>query len=136
MTADFEKRSVVVELTDFAEFKGSIDNNKFSGSRASMREGDHKLSTKDNKFTGSFEGAFFGSIAKEAGGVFDYKSVGNKEGAFRGAFGGVRNKLRHLAWTGRGAPDPRSGAPSFCATQCTRHPCVGTEVCSPQCCWC
>ena len=42
------------------------------------------------KFMGSFSGAFFGPKAKEAGGVFDYSSEDNEDGAFRGAFGGVR----------------------------------------------
>ena len=94
VTANFEKSSVVVDLTKLARLEGrlegSIDNNKFSGSKASIHPGEHNLSREGNTYTGSFEGAFFGSMAKEAGGVFDYKSDGNKAGAFRGAFGGVR----------------------------------------------
>ena len=35
-------------------------------------------------------GAFFGSRGAEAGGVFDYASNDNEDGAFRGAFGGNR----------------------------------------------
>ena len=38
-------------------------------------------------FTGSFSGGFFGPSAAEAGGVFDYESKENKNGAFRGSFG-------------------------------------------------
>ena len=34
--------------------------------------------------------AFFGPSAAEAGGVFDYASTDNKNGAFRGAFGGAK----------------------------------------------
>ena len=39
---------------------------------------------------GSFSGAFFGPKAAEAGGVFDYSSADNEDGAFRGSFGGTR----------------------------------------------
>ena len=41
------------------------------------------------KFEGNFSGAFFGPLAAEAGGVFDFASDDgdNEGGAFRGAFG-------------------------------------------------
>ena len=43
-------------------------------------------------FEGSFSGAFYGSKAAEAGGVFDFESDDGEDegGAFRGAFGGKR----------------------------------------------
>ena len=41
-------------------------------------------------FTGGFNGAFFGPKGAEAGGVFDYTSMGMKDGAFRGSFGGAK----------------------------------------------
>ena len=40
--------------------------------------------------TGTFNGAFFGSKAAEAGGVFHFTSEDNEDGAFAGAFGGDR----------------------------------------------
>ena len=47
------------------------------------------------KFTGSFSGGFYGTKAAEAGGIFDFASDddndgANEGGAFRGAFGADR----------------------------------------------
>ena len=41
-----------------------------------------------NVGTATYNGAFFGPLAAEAGGVFDYTSKDMKAGEFRGAFGG------------------------------------------------
>ena len=89
MIADFEKGTVGVTLTDLANFAGTIDENTFSGSKAPTAVS-HTSLTADGTFMGSFSGAFFGPKAKEAGAVFDYSSEDNEDGAFRGAFGGVR----------------------------------------------
>ena len=93
MYADFEMGGVDVTLTDLATLEGTIDGNTFSGSKAPTIEAaavDNGGLAVAGKFTGSFSGAFFGPKAKEAGGVFDYSSEDNEDGAFRGAFGGVR----------------------------------------------
>ena len=36
-------------------------------------------------------GAFYGTLADEAGGVFDFASDDMEDGAFRGAFGGKKD---------------------------------------------
>ena len=41
-------------------------------------------------FEGEFSGAFYGTQAAEAGGVFDFTSEDTEGGEFRGAFGGDR----------------------------------------------
>ena len=90
ITANFLKSEVGVDLMGLAKLEGTIAGSSFSGDKApDISGGDNDL-TAEGKFEGKMEGAFFGSMAKEAGGVFDYKSDGNKAGAFRGAFGGVR----------------------------------------------
>ena len=93
MYANFEMGGVDVTLTDLATLEGTIDGNTFSGSKAPTIEAaavDKGGLAVAGKFTGSFSGAFFGPKAKEAGGIFDYSSEDNEDGAFRGAFGGVR----------------------------------------------
>ena len=96
MVADFEMGDVDVTLTGLATLEGTImDGNTFSGSKAptiAAAAADAENGGLDvaGKFAGSFSGAFFGPKAKEAGGVFDYSSEDNEDGAFRGAFGGVR----------------------------------------------
>ena len=90
--ADFEMGTVGVDLEGLANLAGTIDTidgNTFAGEKAPTAIS-HASLTTDGKFTGSFSGAFFGPKAKEAGGVFDYSSEDNEDGAFRGAFGGVR----------------------------------------------
>ena len=90
LTADFTKGEVDVALVGLATLEGTIDGNTFSGEDIELDDvlpGD--LANADD-FMGSFSGAFFGPKAAEAGGVFDYSSEDNKNGAFRGSFGGAR----------------------------------------------
>ena len=98
MIADFEEGTVAVTLTDLANLEGTIDGNSFSGAKAALFDMDPETDAIENdsglglagKFTGNLSGAFFGPQAVEAGGVFDFASEDNKEGAFRGAFGVAR----------------------------------------------
>ena len=90
MFADFVEDTVMVDLTGLATLAGEISGNRFSGAgkptlNATLPGG---LANADD-FMGSFSGGFFGPSAAEAGGVFDYASKGNKNGAFRGSFGGA-----------------------------------------------
>ena len=89
MTADFVKDTVKVTLSGLATLDGDISENTFSGvakpKLANALPGG--LANADD-FMGSFSGGFFGPSAAEVGGVFDYASKDNKNGAFRGAFGG------------------------------------------------
>ena len=91
VTADFVKDEVGVVLSGLATLEGDISGNTFSGDgkptlNATLPGG---LVNADD-FMGSFSGGFFGPSAAEAGGVFDYASKDNKNGAFRGSFGGAR----------------------------------------------
>ena len=90
MTADFGMDTVKVTLDRLATLDGAISENTFSGDAKPklMNELAGGLANTDD-FTGSFSGAFFGPSAAEAGGVFDYESKENKDGAFRGSFGGA-----------------------------------------------
>ena len=89
MMANFSKGEVDVTLAGLATLEGTIDGNTFSGDAdAAILAGMHGMDVSAD-FEGSMDGAFFGPIAVEAGGVFDYSSDGDKGGAFRGAFGGV-----------------------------------------------
>ncbi len=96
MSADFRKDTVAVELMGLATLEAKIGGsnilrNRFTGSEAAkVIAGDPHGLDSDGKFTGTVKGAFFGSKAEEAGGVFDYESEDQKDGAFRGAFGGRR----------------------------------------------
>ncbi len=97
MMANFAKSEVDVTLSGLASLEGTIDDNTFSGTDATLAADDDQDATEprdalgaDGEFTGNFSGAFFGNLAAEAGGVFDFSSDGNKAGAFRGAFGGAR----------------------------------------------
>ena len=92
LDADFVDNKVDVVLSGLASLEGTIDESTFSGEgkptlNATGLPGG--LATADD-FMGSFSGAFFGPKAAEAGGVFDYASKDNKNGAFRGSFGGTR----------------------------------------------
>ena len=71
-----------------APLDGAISENTFSGDAKPklMNELAGGLANADD-FPGSFSGAFFGPSAAETGGVFDYESKENKNGAFRGSFG-------------------------------------------------
>ena len=88
MKADFGMDTVKVTLDRLATLDGTISENTFSGDAKPklMNVLAGGLVNADD-FTGSFSGAFFGPDAAEAGGVFDYESEGNKNGAFRGSFG-------------------------------------------------
>ena len=90
MTADFEDNDVMVTLTGLATLEGDISENTFSGTEATVGTNTYGL-TADEDFTGSFEGAFFGVGAAEAGGVFSFGSEDMEAGAFAGAFGGARD---------------------------------------------
>ena len=97
--ADFEDNELDVTLTGLAMLVGEIDGNMFSGDSVTLMdtaadaEGIQANYGLDGsgKFSGSFEGAFFGPRAKEAGGVFGFDSEDNEAGAFRGSFGGARD---------------------------------------------
>ena len=89
MIANFKGFKVDVTLAGLATLEGTIDGNTFSGDAdATILAGTHGMDANAD-FEGSMDGAFFGHLAAEAGGVFDYSSDGNKSGAFRGAFGSV-----------------------------------------------
>ena len=91
MSADFGKGEVGVMLMGLASLEGAIVGNAFSGTEAALATAGEARDMLDAeaKFVGNFSGAFFGNLAAEAGGVFDFASDdGNNEGgAFRGAFG-------------------------------------------------
>ena len=95
MDANFTKATVDVTLTGLATLDGTIDGNTFSGTKAALAADvvedaeARDMLGPDAEFEGNFSGAFFGNLAAEAGGVFDFASDdGNNEGgAFRGAFG-------------------------------------------------
>ena len=92
ITADFTKGTVGVDLTGLADLTGAISGNTFAGTAITVDAapmGQLGQGTKAGAFTGTFNGGFFGDLAAEAGGVFDYSSTGNKLGAFRGSFGGA-----------------------------------------------
>ena len=89
MVANFEKMTVEAILTDLATLSGDITGNTFAGTKVS--DITHTSVSNDaDDFTGSTTGEFFGAGAAEAGGVFHFTSDGNEDGAFSGAFGGVR----------------------------------------------
>ena len=88
VTADFGDAEIFATLTGLATLEGDIDGNTFDGTKATvMDDNDYNLNS-DGKFTGYVAGGFYGESAAEAGGVFDFASEDNEEGAFRGAFGG------------------------------------------------
>ena len=83
--ADFTKDEITAILTDLARLNGTITGNTFSGTEATPIGRGLDV---NGDFTGSFSGGFYGAKADETAGVFDFASDGNKDGAFRGAFGG------------------------------------------------
>ena len=100
MNANFGNGEVDVMLTGLASLEGTIDGdgNTFSGTKAALLndvgvdDEAADLLGADAKFAGNFSCAFFGNLAAEAGGVFDFASDddndgANEGGAFRGAFG-------------------------------------------------
>ena len=90
LTADFSKAEITATLTGLAKLEGDIAANTFSGTKATVIDGDPHVLDSGGKFTGSFSGGFYGAKAAEAGGVFDFASEDAEDGAFRGAFGGDR----------------------------------------------
>ncbi len=98
ITADFVKNTLRTDLyantnpPPSITFQGEIDGNTFAGTKVTVGAGPSwfkvKTTANGGRFTGSFNGAFFGPEGQEAGGVFDYTSEGRKDGEFRGAFGG------------------------------------------------
>ena len=101
MNADFGKDEVKVMLMGLASLDGTIDGNTFSGMKAATLLDSDTTTVEldgagglaaDGKFEGNFSGAFFGPLAAEAGGVFDFASDDNEGGAFRGAFGADQKK--------------------------------------------
>ena len=90
LTADFDDDEVMVNLMGLAMLEGDISGGMFSGDKATVGADNTNNLTGGEDFTGSFNGAFFGTNASEAGGVFDFGSDDNEAGAFRGSFGGAR----------------------------------------------
>ena len=87
VTANFETNSVTMDNQWLFDFEGTINGSTFKGTKISgTAYSSFNLQAAD-KYTGSFQGAFFGPEAAEVGGVFDYTSEGKKAGEFRGAFG-------------------------------------------------
>jgi hypothetical protein len=87
MSANFGLGKVTATLTGLATLEGDIAGSRFGGDEATVMTGDHSLNSA-GEYTGEFMGAFYGTLASEAGGVFDFGSEDNEDGAFRGAFGG------------------------------------------------
>ena len=90
--ADFAEGTVAVTLVDLVTLDGGIEGNTFSGTEAAIHDTSADVGIQNGsplnmagEFTGAFEGGFFGSAANEAGGIFDFTSKDNKDGAFRGS---------------------------------------------------
>jgi hypothetical protein len=88
MSANFGLGKVTATLDGLATLEGDIAGSRFGGEKATVMAGDPHGLDSDGKYTGEFMGAFYGTLASEAGGVFDFASEDNEDGAFRGAFGG------------------------------------------------
>ena len=88
LSADFTKAAITADLSGLAKLEGAIDNNTFSGTKATVGAGSGLEA--GGTFMGTFSGGFYGDKAAEAGGVFDFTSDGATAGEFRGAFGGDR----------------------------------------------
>ena len=85
LTANLDKATLKATLMDLATLEGTLDDNMFSGTKATVTAANvHGLNA--GAFTGEFSGGFYGDKAVEAGGIFDFESTSN--GAFRGSFGG------------------------------------------------
>ena len=88
MDANFRTGKVTIELTGLADLKADIADSTFEGAEAATVSADNNYGLESTgTFAGEVSGAFFGPEAQEAGGVFDYASDDNEDGAFRGAFG-------------------------------------------------
>lgn len=87
LKANFVKATLTADLDGLAMLEGTLDGNTFSGTKATVGANDHGL-TSGGKFTGTFSGGFYGDVAAEAGGIFDFSST--NAGAFIGALGGKK----------------------------------------------
>ena len=92
LRADFEDMDLTATLAGLATLEATITDNGFTGTTATVVDGDPFGLDSDGKFSGDTMGAFFGPKADEAGGVFSFTSNDgdNEDGAFSGAFGGAR----------------------------------------------
>ena len=88
--AEFEMGTIEATLDNLATLSGDISGNTFSGDEAEIDAASTLSLSATATFTGTFNGGFYGPKAAEAGGVFDFASEDNKDGAFRGAFGGAK----------------------------------------------
>ena len=89
MSAKFGEGEITANLTGLATLSGDISGNTFSGTKASDIA--HSSLDAEGEFTGKFRGGFYGIKAAEAGGIFDFTSEDQEDGAFRGAFGGDKD---------------------------------------------
>ena len=89
MTADFDEDEFTAALTGLATLEGTLANNGFSGTKATVDRTSVDLDS-DAKFTGEFSGGIYGPKGTEAAGVFDF--AGGEAGSFRGAFGGTNQE--------------------------------------------
>ena len=87
--AHFGDGDITATLDDLATLTGDIAGNSSRGPRQSQPVCGLDA-TAD--FEGSFSGAFYGAKGAEAGGVFDFASDDGEGGAFRGAFGGKKDR--------------------------------------------
>ena len=86
LTADFDDSEITAALTGLATLEGALDGSGFSGTDASGIS--HASLSSGGAYEGEFSGAFFGSKAAEAGGIFAFTS--DASGGFHGAFGGAK----------------------------------------------
>ena len=86
--ANFGAGTIEASLAGLATLEGTIAGNAFSGTKATVAANDPYGLQSSATFSGSFDGAFYGSGASEAGGTFDFGTTESAGGAFRGAFGG------------------------------------------------
>ncbi|MCY3702802.1 MAG: transferrin-binding protein-like solute binding protein [Rhodospirillales bacterium] len=90
LTANLDKSTLTATLTGLATLSGAIDGSTFKGTKVAVSDGDPYGLNSDGSFDGTFSGGFYGDMAAEAGGVFDFTSDDIADGAFRGAFGADR----------------------------------------------
>lgn len=90
LTARFGDGAITATLTGLAVLEGRIEGRMFSGTKATVTADSRHGLAPGGAFAGTFGGGFYGAGGEEAGGIFDFTSTGLTAGAFRGAFGGVR----------------------------------------------
>ena len=88
LDANFGAGTIEATLASLATLEGTIADNAFTGTKATVVANDPYGIQSSATFTGSFDGGFYGSGASEAGGTFDFGTTEGAGGAFRGAFGG------------------------------------------------